>query len=149
MKPKKAKKPKRASSKVLKRKKKPTEKKLKKKPTEKKAKKKPTEKKVKEEEDRVKVKLELEPSDGKDGKVDFNLDVVVDPDTPGKEPLATHLEGQVHLCAFDSGLVTDMIQVDGKEMDVEMKGKTKAEGKVGLEGSIQHGEEQVRIDCHI
>ena len=42
-----------------------------------------------------------------------------------------------------------MMQVEGKEMDVEMKGKTKAEGKVGLEGSIQHGEEQARIDCHI
>ena len=42
-----------------------------------------------------------------------------------------------------------MMQVEGKEMDVEMKGKTKAEGKVGIEGSIQHGEEQVRIDCHI
>ena len=42
-----------------------------------------------------------------------------------------------------------MMQVEGKEMDVEMKGKTKAEGKVGLEGSIQHGEEQVRTDCHI
>ena len=42
-----------------------------------------------------------------------------------------------------------MMQVEGKEMDVEMKGKTKAEGKVGLEGSIQQGEEQVRIDCHI
>ena len=46
-----------------------------------------------------------------------------------------------------------MMQVEGKEMDVEMdvemEGKTKAEGKLGLEGSIQHGEEQVRIDCHI
>ena len=54
------------------------------------------------------------------------------------------------MCAFDSGLVTDMVhwctQVDGKEMDVEMKGKTKAKGKVGLEGSIQHGEDQVRMD---
>ena len=54
----------------------------------------------KEEEDRVKVKLELEPKDGDDGKVDFNLDVAVDPDTPGKEQLTTHLEGQVHLCSF-------------------------------------------------
>ena len=48
------------------------------------------------------------------------------------------------------------MQVDGKEMDVEMKGKTKAKGKVGLEGSIQHGEDQVRMDiwsetllCHL
>ena len=40
-----------------------------------------------------------------------------------------------------------MIQVEGKEMDVEMEGKTKADGKVGLEGSIQHGKEKVRIDC--
>ena len=39
-----------------------------------------------------------------------------------------------------------MIQVEGKEMDVEMEGKTKADGKVGLEGSIQHGKEKVRID---
>ena len=75
--------------------------KRKKKPTEKKVKKKPTTKNVKkEEEDRVKVKLELEPKDGDDGKVDFNLDVTVDPDTPGKEPLTTHLEGQVGLCFF-------------------------------------------------
>ena len=93
LKPKMAKKPKRAPSKVLKRKKKPTEKKVKKKPTTKNVK--------KEEEDRVKVKLELEPKDGDDGKVDFNLDVTVDPDTPGKEPLTTHLEGQVHLCSFE------------------------------------------------
>ena len=58
-------------------------------------KKKSTEKKLKkEEEQQVKVKLELEPEE--DGKVDFNLDVEVDPDTPGKEPLTTHLEGQVH-----------------------------------------------------
>ena len=92
LKPKMAKKPKRASSKVLKRKKKPAEKKVKKKPTTKNVK--------KEEEDRVKVKLELEPKDGDDGKVDFNLDVAVDPDTPGKEPLTTHLEGQVGLCFF-------------------------------------------------
>ena len=54
----------------------------------------------KEEEDQVKVKLELEPKDGDDGKVDFNLDVAVDPDTLGKEPLTTHLEGQVHFCSF-------------------------------------------------
>ena len=33
-----------------------------------------------------------------------------------------------------------------EEMDVEMKGKTKAKGKLGLEGSIQHGEDQVRMD---
>ena len=76
--------------------------KRKKKPTEKKVKKKPTTKNVKkEEEDRVKVKLELEPKDGDDGKVDFNLDVAVDPDTPGKELLTSHLEGQVHLCSFE------------------------------------------------
>merc|ERR550519_3014242 len=81
---------------------------------------------MKEEEDRVKVKLELEPKDGDDGKVDFNLDVAVDPDTLGKEPLTTHLEGQV----------------EGKELDVEMEGKTKADGDVELEGSIQHGKEQ-------
>ena len=47
----------------------------------------------KEEEQQVKVKLLLEPEE--DGKVDFNLDIEVDPDTPGKEPLTTHLEGQV------------------------------------------------------
>ena len=75
MKPKKPKMQGRASSKVLK--KMPTEKKLK-----------------KEEEQQVKVKLELEPEE--DGKVDFNLDVEVDPDTSGKEPLTTHLKGQVH-----------------------------------------------------
>merc|ERR1711990_676017 len=80
----------------------------------------------KEEEDRVKVKLELEPEDGDGGKVDFDLDVEVDPETPGKEPLTTHLEGQVV----------------GKEMDVEMQGKTKADGGVGLDGSIQHGKEK-------
>ena len=81
LKPKKAKKPKRASSKVLKKKKR-------------------TEKKVQKEEDRVKVKLVLEPEDGeKEKKVDFNLEVEVDPDSPGKEPLTTHLEGQVHLCS--------------------------------------------------
>ena len=39
-----------------------------------------------------------------------------------------------------------MIQVEGKEMDVEMEGKTKADGEVGLKGSIQHGKEKVRID---
>jgi len=32
--------------------------------------------------------------------------------------------------------------VDGKELDVEMEGKTKADGKVGLEGLIQHGKEK-------
>merc|ERR1719487_3233811 len=61
-----------------------------------------------EEEQQVKVKLELEPVEG-DGKtetkVDFKLDVEVDPNTPGKEPLTTHLEGQV----------------EGNEMDVESK----------------------------
>ena len=36
--------------------------------------------------------------------------------------------------------------MDGKELDVEMEGKTKADGKVGLDGSIQHGEEKVGID---
>ena len=135
VKPKKTKKPKRGSS-AVKRKKKPTEKKV-----------------EKEEEERVKVRLELEEKEGEDGEFDFNLDVAVDPDTPGKKPLTTHLEGQVHLCAFDSGLVTDMVhwctQVVGKEMDVEMKGKTKAKGKVGLEGSIQHGEDQVRENGYL
>ena len=53
------------------------------------------------------------------------------------------------MCASDSGLVTDMMQVEGNEMDVEMKGKTKADGEVGLEGSIQHGKEQVGTDCHV
>merc|ERR1711874_554333 len=86
-----------------------------------------TKKKVKKEEDRVKVKLVLEPEDGeKEKKVDFNLEVEVDPDSPGKEPLTTHLEGQV----------------EGKEMDVEMQGKTKADGEVGLAGSIQQGKER-------
>merc|ERR1711874_695873 len=80
--------------------------------------------KVEEEEQQVKVKLELEPENEK--KVDFNLDVEVDADTPGKEPLTTHLEGQV----------------EGKEMDVEMQGKTKADGEVGLAGSIQQGKER-------
>ena len=41
-------------------------------------------------------------------------------------------------------MVTGRIQVDGKELDVEMEGKTKADGKVGLEGSIQQGKEQVK-----
>ena len=44
-------------------------------------------------------------------------------------------------------MVIGSIQVDGEEMDVEMQGKTKAEGKVDVEGSIQQGEEKVRIDC--
>ena len=39
------------------------------------------------------------------------------------------------------------MQVEGKEMDVEMQGKTKADGEVGLDGSIQHGKVKVRIDC--
>ena len=39
------------------------------------------------------------------------------------------------------------MQVEGKEMDVEMQGRTKADGEVGLDGSIQHGKEKVRIDC--
>merc|ERR1719239_1841239 len=82
------------------------------------------EKKMEGEEEHITVKLELEPENEK--KADFNLDVKVDPNTPGKQPLTTHLEGQV----------------DGKEMDVEMQGKTKAEGEVGLEGSIQHGKQQ-------
>ena len=43
-------------------------------------------------------------------------------------------------------MVTGRIQVDGKELDVEMEGKTKADGKVGLEGSIQQGKEKVGID---
>ena len=100
MKPKKAKKPKKTSSMVLKKKKKPTQKKVK-----------------KEEEDQVKVKLELDPKEGEDGEFDFNLDVAVDPDTPGKKPLTTHLEGQVHLCAFDFGLVTDMVHAGCWEGD--------------------------------
>ena len=36
--------------------------------------------------------------------------------------------------------------MDGKELDVEMEGKTKADGKVGLEGLIQQGKEKVGID---
>ena len=45
-------------------------------------------------------------------------------------------------------LVTDIVQVDGKEMDVEIQGETKAEGEVGLAGSIQQGEHQVvKIYC--
>ena len=31
-------------------------------------------------------------------------------------------------------MVIGSIQVDGEEMDVEMQGKTKAEGKVDVEG---------------
>ena len=38
-------------------------------------------------------------------------------------------------------LVTDIVQVDGKEMDVEIQGETKAEGEVGLAGSIQQGKQ--------
>merc|ERR1719394_2174214 len=82
-----------------------------------------------EEEQQVKVKLELEPVEGNgktETKVDFKLDVEVDPNTPGKEPLTTHLEGQV----------------EGNEMDVEMEGKTKDDGNVVLEGSVQQGEDQ-------
>ena len=67
-------KPSRASRKVLKKEKKPRVKKV--------------------EEDQVHVKLEIEEKDGE--KVDFSLDVEVDPVTPGKEPLTTHLEGQVY-----------------------------------------------------
>ena len=67
-------KPCRASRKVLKKEKKPSVKKV--------------------EEDQVHVKLEIEEKDGE--KVDFSLDVEVDPVTPGKEPLTTHLEGQVY-----------------------------------------------------
>ena len=44
-------------------------------------------------------------------------------------------------------LVIDHIQVDGEDMDVEMQGKTKAEGKVDVEGSIQQGKEKVGIHC--
>ena len=129
MKPKKAKKPRRAS--VLK----------KKESKEKKA------KVEKREEQQVKVKLELEPEN--EEKVEFNLDVEVDPDTPDKEPLTTHLEGQVYILVSVIGLVTVWIQVEGKEMDVEMQGKTKAEGEVDLAGSIQKGKEQVRMEIAI
>ena len=45
-------------------------------------------------------------------------------------------------------LVTDIVQVEGKEMDVEIQGETKAEGEVGLAGSIQQGKQQVvKIYC--
>ena len=44
-------------------------------------------------------------------------------------------------------MVIGSIQVDGEEMDVEMQGKTKAEGKVDVEGSIQQGKEKVRLHC--
>ena len=44
-------------------------------------------------------------------------------------------------------MVIGSIEVDGEEMDVEMQGKTKAEGKVDVEGSIQQGKEKVRIHC--
>ena len=46
------------------------------------------------EEEQVHVKLEIEEKDGE--KMDFNLDIEVDPDTPGKDPITTHLEGQVY-----------------------------------------------------
>ena len=52
-----------------------------------------------------------------------------------------------YIRAYDFGLVIGSIQVDGEEMDVEMQGKTKAEGKVDVEGSIQQGKEKVRIHC--
>merc|ERR1719394_935892 len=82
-----------------------------------------------EDEQQVKVKLELEPVEGSgktETKVDFKLDVEVDPNIPGKEPLTTHLEGQV----------------EGNEMDVEIEGKTKDDGNVVLEGSVQQGKDQ-------
>ena len=44
-------------------------------------------------------------------------------------------------------MVIDHIQVDGEDMDVEMQGKTKAEGKVDVEGSIQQGKEKVGKHC--
>ena len=99
-----------------------------------------------EDEQQVKVKLELEPVEG-DGKtetkVDFKLDVEVDPNTPGKEPLTTHLEGQVAHNVPLMHLLTDSPQVEGNEMDVEMEGKTKDDGNVVLEGSVQQGKDQV------
>ena len=118
-----------------------------------------------EDEQQVKVTLELEPVEG-DGKtetkVDFKLDVEVDPNTPGKEPLTTHLEGQVDMMKtgspphLESGsgkltrhdvllmdLLIDSTQVEGNEMDVEMEGKTKDDGNVVLEGSVQQGKDQV------
>ena len=99
-----------------------------------------------EEEQQVKVKLELEPVEG-DGKtetkVDFKLDVEVDPNTPGKEPLTTHLEGQVAHNVPLMHLLTDSPQVEGNEMDVEMEGKTKDDGNMVLEGSVQQGKDQV------
>ena len=90
--------------------------------------------------------LELEPveGDGKtEAKVDFKLDVEVDPNTPGKEPLTTHLEGQVAHNVLLMHLLTDSPQVEGNEMDVEMEGKTKDDGNVVLEGSVQQGKDQV------
>ena len=99
-----------------------------------------------EDEQQVKVTLELEPVEG-DGKtetkVDFKLDVEVDPNTPGKEPLTTHLEGQVAHNVLLMHLLTDSPQVEGNEMDVEMEGKTKDDGNVVLEGSVQQGKDQV------
>ena len=99
-----------------------------------------------EDEQQVKVKLELEPVEG-DGKtetkVDFKLDVEVDPNTPGKEPLTTHLEGQVAHNVPLMDLLIDSTQVEGNEMDVEMEGKTKDDGNVVLEGSVQQGKDQV------
>ena len=99
-----------------------------------------------EDEQQVKVKLELEPVEGNgktETKVDFKLDVEVDPNTPGKEPLTTHLEGQVAHNVLLMLLLTDSPQVEGNEMDVEMEGKTKDDGNVVLEGSVQQGEDQV------
>ena len=99
-----------------------------------------------DDEQQVKVKLELEPveGDGKtEAKVDFKLDVEVDPNTPGKEPLTTHLEGQVAHNVSLMHLLIDITQVEGNEMDVEMEGKTKDDGNVVLEGSVQQGKDQV------
>ena len=99
-----------------------------------------------EEEQQVKVKLELEPVEGNgktETKVDFKLDVEVDPNTPGKEPLTTHLEGQVAHNVHLMHLLIDITQVEGNEMDVEMEGKTKDDGNVVLEGSVQQGKDQV------
>ena len=99
-----------------------------------------------EDEQQVKVTLELEPVEGNgktETKVDFKLDVEVDPNTPGKEPLTTHLEGQVAHNVHLMHLLIDITQVEGNEMDVEMEGKTKDDGNVVLEGSVQQGKDQV------
>ena len=46
-------------------------------------------------------------------------------------------------------LLIDSTQVEGNEMDVEMEGKTKDDGNVVLEGSVQQGKDQVRRLCQL